>query len=257
MSPPVLGPARGAGVLVVGGCGGIGWALVEALRAQGQPVFVIDLAASIRARDIPASGPAAAADLRDEASVIAAFDDLAERGAAYAHVVIASGYTRDLNPLADLDVAMFDDLVSANLRGVAITLREALKRLPAGGSITAISTAIGQVGAKGYAGYAAAKAGLNALVRVTANEAAPAIRVNALAPGAIDTAFIRGGYGRGGREDGPPARISIEAYEKMVPLGRIGTPEDVVGPLLFLMSDAARYVTGQVLHVNGGAFLRD
>lgn len=257
MIGPVLGPAAGDGVLVVGGCGGIGWALVEALRAQGQPVFVIDLEASIRARDIPVSGPAAAADLRDEASVVAAFGDLAARGARYAHVVLASGYTRDLNPVADLEVALFDDLVAANLRGVAIAAREALKRLGPGGSVTAVSTAIGQVGAKGYAGYAAAKAGLNALVRVMANEAAPAIRVNAIAPGAVDTAFIRGGYGRGGREDGPPARISIEAYEKLVPLGRIATPDDIVGPLLFLMSDAARYITGQVLHVNGGAFLRD
>ncbi len=257
MSAPVLGPAPGAGVLVIGGCGGIGWALVEALRSQGQPVFVIDLEASLRARDIPVSGPVAAADLRDEATVISAFAELTARGASFSHVVIASGYTSALNPVADLDLAQFDDLMSANLRGVAIAAREALKRLPAGGSITAISTAIGQVGARGYAGYAAAKAGLNALVRVMANEAAPAIRVNAVAPGAVDTAFIRGGFGRGGREDGPPARFSVEAYEKMVPLGRIGTPDDIVGPLLFLMSDAARYINGQVLHVNGGAFLRD
>jgi 3-oxoacyl-[acyl-carrier protein] reductase len=257
MTALLLGPAPGAGVLVIGGCGGIGWALVEALRSQGQPVFVIDLEASLRARDIPVSGPVAAADLRDETSVVSAFVEMAERGASFSHVVIASGYTSALNPVADLDLAQFDDLMSANLRGVAIAGREALKRLPAGGSITAISTAIGQVGAKGYAGYAAAKAGLNALVRVMANEAAPMIRVNAVAPGAVDTAFIRGGFGRGGRDNGPPARFSVEAYEKMVPLGRIGTPDDIVGPLLFLMSDAARYITGQVLHVNGGAFLRD
>ena len=77
--------------------------------------------------------------------------------------------------------------------------------------------------------------------------------VVAIAPGGVDTAFLRGGYGRGGREEGAPLRLSIEDYAARVPLGRIGVAADVVGPVLFLLSSAAAYVSGQVLHVNGGS----
>ena len=86
---------------------------------------------------------------------------------------------------------------------------------------------------------------------------APDIRVNGVAPGAVDNAFIRGGYAEGGAQAGPPARFDEEDYLQKIPMGRMGMNEDVVGPVLFLLSDAARYITGQVLHVNGGGFMRD
>ena len=78
------------------------------------------------------------------------------------------------------------------------------------------------------------------------------VSANVVAPTAVDTAFIRGGTGRGG-DDSNESHIDVEAYEKTVPLGRIAVPDDVVGPILFLLGDASRYMTGQVLHISGGA----
>ena len=86
---------------------------------------------------------------------------------------------------------------------------------------------------------------------------APSVRVNGVAPGAVDNPFIRGGFAHGGSEEGPPARFDERVYLQKTPMRRMGVNEDVVGPILFLLSDAARYITGQVLHVNGGGFMRD
>ena len=84
-------------------------------------------------------------------------------------------------------------------------------------------------------------------------ENAPGIRVNAVAPGAVDTAFLRGGTGRSHQD--APARLNPQSYGQFVPLGRIAQPQDVVGPILFLLSPAAAYMTGQTLYVNGGTFM--
>ncbi len=245
--------------LVVGGCGGIGDAVVTALLAQGVQVVVMDLATSLLARPLPDTVQGIAIDLRDEASVLAAFAQLATRHRAIDYLVNVAGYTSALAPVAQLDMAMFDDIHAGNLRGMVLCCKHALPLLQHGSdaAIVNISTGIANIGAPGYAAYASAKAGVAALTRVLAAEAAPTVRVNAIAPGGVDTAFLRGGYGRGGREDGPPLRLSIDDYAARVPLGRIGVPDDVVGPVLFLLSAAAAYVSGQVLHVNGGALMRD
>lgn len=83
------------------------------------------------------------------------------------------------------------------------------------------------------------------------------MRVNAVAPGGVDTALLRGGYGQGGSEDGKPLRLDVDAYVAHVPLGRIGVADDIAAPVLFLLSDAAACISGQVLHVNGGAPMRE
>ena len=104
----------------------------------------------------------------------------------------------------------------------------------------------------GYGPYGAAKAGILALMRVLATENAPGIRSNAVAPSAVRTEFITGGTGRSAYPDAP--LLDLEAYGKALPLGRIAEPDDVVGPILFLLGPGSRYMTGQVLHVNGGLF---
>ncbi|MEO7940420.1 MAG: SDR family oxidoreductase, partial [Burkholderiaceae bacterium] len=83
-------------------------------------------------------------------------------------------------------------------------------------------------------------------------EAAPIVRANAVAPSAVDTAFLRGGTGRG-EEDGQAARLDVAAYARTLPLQRIANPDDIVGPILFLAGPASRYMTGQVLHINAGS----
>jgi 3-oxoacyl-[acyl-carrier protein] reductase len=240
-------------ILVVGGAGGIGMAIVTALKDVGAEAIVMDLPTSLAARSLPRGVAVRKVDVRREESVEAAFADLPPLTGA----VNVFGYTPDLAPVAELAIDTFDDAMSANLRGVFLCCRKEAPLLSGGGALVNVSTGIAAIGAAGYAPYAAAKAGLNALTRVLAAELAPHVAVNAIAPGGVDTAFLRGGYGRGGREDGPPLRVSIEDYAKRTPMQRIGRPEDIAAPTLFLLSPAARYITGQVLHVNGGALMRD
>ena len=77
--------------------------------------------------------------------------------------------------------------------------------------------------------------------------------MNAVAPGAVDTAFLRGGTGRSDEKDAPT--LNPSSYGQFVPLGRIANPQDIVGPVMFLLSHASGYMTGQTLHVNGGTYM--
>jgi 3-oxoacyl-[acyl-carrier protein] reductase len=244
-------------LLIIGACGGIGHAVWRAAEDEGLDVTAMDLESSFSRRSIDASDAAIPVDLLDEQSIQNAFAKLADLNVSLDGVAVCSGYTSGSDAIAELDTARFDNVLSGNLRGPVLALREASPLLKDGASVVLLSTAIGQIGARGYAAYGAAKAALNAITRILAAELAPAVRVNGVAPGAVDTAFIRGGFGAGAAEDGVPERIDPEEYTKLVPLGRMGVPDDIVGPVLFLLSDAARYITGQVLHVNGGAFMRD
>jgi 3-oxoacyl-[acyl-carrier protein] reductase len=110
---------------------------------------------------------------------------------------------------------------------------------------------------KGTGPYSAAKAAINSLTRTLARENAPTLRVNAVAPGPVETAFLSGGTGRGGvahDKDGwfEKGRAVIEAT---IPLGHVGQPDEIVGPMLFLLGPASRYMTGQILYVNGGRLM--
>lgn len=217
----------------------------------------MDLASSFERRGIELGLAEIPIDLLDESSIKASFDRLVESGVMLDGIAVCSGYTSGHDRVVELDTARFDDVLSGNLRGPALAMREAAPLLNDGSAVVFLSTAMGQIGSIGYVAYGAAKVGLNAITRSLAAELAPRTRVNAVAPGAVDTAFIRGGFGTGAAEEGAPERLDPDAYCKLVPLGRMAEPDDIVGPVLFLLSDAARYITGQVLHVNGGAFMRD
>ncbi|CAM3917335.1 SDR family NAD(P)-dependent oxidoreductase [Rheinheimera salexigens] len=244
-------------LLVIGGCGGIGFGVVEQALALGVKVVVMDLAIAGAQRDISAVSHFIAVDLRDKTSIVAAFAMVESLDITFDSVVISSGYTLGSEPISTLDIDKFDDVMSGNLRGPVIALQYVSKYLSQHASIVLLSTAIGQIGSVGYAAYGAAKSGLNAITRILAAELSPAHRVNAIAPGAVDTAFIRGGYASGAKESGSALRFNVEEYNKKIPLGRMANIDDVIGPILFLLSDSARYITGQVIHVNGGGLMRD
>jgi 3-oxoacyl-[acyl-carrier protein] reductase len=253
MTIPALSLPPGLRLAVVGGCGGIGAAIVRAATAMGARCTVMDLPASIAARGAAQEGSTIPLDVRDASSVDAAFAACGPIDAA----VNVFGYTGDLTPLAETAMSDFDALLDVNMRGTFLALKAEARAIVGEGAVVTISSGIASIGAAGYGPYAAAKSALNAMTRVLAAELAPRVRVNAVAPGGVDTAFLRGGFGRGGVETGPPLRMSIEDYVKRVPMGRIAEAEDVAGPALFLLTPAARYITGQVLHVNGGALMRD
>jgi 3-oxoacyl-[acyl-carrier protein] reductase len=252
-----LAPRLGARILVIGGCGGIGHCFIRHAESLGLDVTVMDLPAAVARRGATPDGGFIPIDLRDETSVESAFASLADAAYRCDGLVIASGYTRGDDRIAELDTARFDDVLSGNLRGPVLALRSASRVLSRQAAVVVLTTAMGQLGIPGYAAYGAAKSGLNAIIRILAAEMAPGVRVNGVAPGAIDNAFIRGGFAHGAAEAGPPARFDENDYLEKIPMRRMAVNEDVVGPMLFLLSDAARYITGQVLHVNGGGFMRD
>ena len=120
-------------------------------------------------------------------------------------------------------------------------------------SLVNIASGLGAYIRPQFGPYAASKAGMIALTKTFALEHAPRVRANAVAPGPVDTAFLRGGTGRSS-EDGAPT-IDVAAFNATIPLRRIALPEDVVGPVMFLLGSDSGYMTGQTLWVNGGAYM--
>jgi 3-oxoacyl-[acyl-carrier protein] reductase len=133
----------------------------------------------------------------------------------------------------------------ANLDAIYFTTRAALKMMPKGGRIVLVGSTAGQRGEAFHADYAATKGAMMSLVKSLCIECAPDITVNCVAPGWVDTEMSDSAFGDGGRE-----RIAAG-----IPLRRIATAEDIAGPILFLCSDLARHLTGEILNVNGGSVL--
>lgn len=147
-------------------------------------------------------------------------------------------------PINELDIHDSDRIFDVNLKGVYNCCKSAVNQMVSqkSGKIINISSMWGQVGASCEVAYSAAKAGVIGLTKALAKELAPSgITVNAIAPGIIDTSMNSG-----------LTVEEIDQFVKNVPLGRIGTPDDIAAASLFLASDDADYITGQVLGVNGG-----
>ncbi len=245
-----LGPPPGARIAVLGGAGGIGRAVVAALA--GCRVAVLDLPASL-ARHPPASGHLALPlDATREDEVAGGFASLATAWGGLDGLVTLAGFAGPRLTAEATPPALWAEVATGNLTACWLACRAALPLLRAGTqpAIVTISSGLATKAAPGYAPYAAAKAGVLALTRVLAAENAPWLRVNAVAPSAVDTAFLRGGTGRSAED--APERLDRAAYLRGVPLGRLATPAEVAGPILFLLGPASTYVTGQTLHVNGG-----
>jgi 3-oxoacyl-[acyl-carrier protein] reductase len=236
----------GKTAFVTGSTRGIGLAIAQALHAAGARVAIVG-------RDRP-KAEAVAAELGERAIGLGCeITDLAQVEAGIAEseqrlgptdiLVNNAGLTRD-NLLLRLSEADWDQVLDANLKGAFFTMRVVTKGMMKRrfGRIINIASVVGLTGNKGQANYAASKAGLIGLTKSVAKEyASRNILVNAVAPGFIETDMTRG--------------LSDEARNAMlggVALGRPGRPEDVAGAVLFLASNLAGYITGQVLVVDGG-----
>ena len=174
------------------------------------------------------------------------FGDL-DRGFGRLDLFVANAgvWPPDEVPLGRMSDARWRATMAADLDAVFLTTRAALQRMSAGGRVVLVSSTAGQRGEAGHADYAATKGALIALTKSLAIEYAPGITVNCLAPGWVDTEMSLPALGGGERE-----RIAAT-----IPLRRIPPPEDIAGPIVFLLSDLARHVTGEVLNVNGGSVL--
>lgn len=152
-------------------------------------------------------------------------------------------------PVAELSDAQWDETIRVNLDAVLYVCRAAIPLLPDGGRIVLVSSTAGQRGEAFHADYAATKGALIAFTKSLAVELAPRqITVNCVAPGWVDTEMGAVPYER----DGGAGKREIE---RTIPLGRVASAQDVAGPIVFLCSELARHITGEVLNVNGGSVL--
>ena len=242
-------------VAVLGGCGGIGRSLVSALLARRDTVAVLDLAASLARHPPPGGVLSVAVDGSDAGSVAEAFATIDARWGALDGFVNLAGFMLGMKPLREVTPDAFDTTLDGNLRTTFLACTAAMPLLERGEapSLVNVSSGLAQFVRPNYGPYAAAKAGMIALTKTLAHEHAPKVRCNVVAPGAVDTAFLRGGTGRS--DEGGQTTIDIAAYSAMLPMKRIADAEDIVGPILFLLGSGSRYMTGQTLWVNGGAYM--
>jgi len=245
-------PLAGRVAIVTGGSRGIGAAIAAALAEGGAAVVVAARDADRlerAAKDLAATGASIAAIVADVASredCDRLVDATKQRFGRLDVLVNNAGITRDglLVRMKDDD---WDRVMEINLRGAFLMTRAAAKlmmRQKAGRIINIASTA-GAMGNAGQANYSAAKAGLIGLTKATARELAHwSILVNAVAPGLIETDM-----------SAAVPEAARTAMLAQVPLGRIGTAREVAEVVRFLAGDGAGYITGQVLHVNGGLYI--
>ncbi|HEX4410634.1 MAG TPA: SDR family oxidoreductase [Xanthobacteraceae bacterium] len=243
MTRPVL--------LIAGGSRGIGASTARLAAARGYDVAINYLtraeAAKATADDVTKAGGKAVilqGDMAKEADIVRVFDETTKALGPITHFVYSSGIGGKNSRLEAASADTIRDVIDVNLFGALISAREAIRRMSTthggkGGSIVFLSSIAAVTGGAGeYVFYAAAKGAVDALTNGLAREVAKeGIRVNAIRPGPTDT------------EIHEPGRL--ERITPFIPMGRPGQPDEIAEALLFLLSDAASYVSGAVLNVSG------
>lgn len=236
--------------LVTGASRGIGRAIALRLAADGATVVAVargDNAADTVAAITAAGGRAEALplDVTDAEAVVAAVQQVVATHGRLDIVVSNAGITRDQLMLR-MKRAEWDEVIATNLTAAFVLCQAALKPMlkQRGGRIVAISSVVGQMGNAGQANYAASKAGLIGFCKSLAREVGSRhITVNVVAPGFVATDMTNA-----------VADETKKTWAEQIPLGRLGTPDDIASAVCFLASDEASYITGQVLAVNGGMY---
>lgn len=239
-----LGPPEGAWVAVCGGCGGIGAAMVRGCLDTKLNVIVLDLAAAQAARPVPNGVHFIPFDTRSEQSVQDAFAAVAKITPKLDALINLVGAGNGPSPITQTTLQSFDEDQSRNLRSAFLISKHAMALLAASGAGSLIHTASGvaQRALPGTGVYAAAKAGVIALAKHLALENGPTVRVNVISPGGVTN-----------RVQNPKPGEPVPPHVAAMPLKRFADPEDLVGPTLFLAGPMSGYLTGQTLHLSGGA----
>jgi 2-hydroxycyclohexanecarboxyl-CoA dehydrogenase len=242
--------------VVTGGASGIGRACAEHLARDGHRVAVLDRdgdgaeKAAAALREQGAEAVAIAVDVADWASVESACAAVrAELGPI--EILVTSAGVESFDDLADITPEKWDRIIAVNLTGTFTCVHATLPDMVAAGwgRIVTISSSSAQSGAPRMAHYAASKGGVISLTKSLAVELArTGITANTIPPSLVDTPMARGAEAAG---DFP----GVDLVGGMVPVGRAGTPDDIAAACSYLCSEAASYVTGQVLGVNGGMYI--
>lgn len=243
---------KGKNALITGAAQGIGKSIALGMAKEGSNVAVADLnvdMAETTAKEIQSLGVACIPvklDVARHDSVAAAFETCTKELGSVDILVNNAGITKDA-VLLRMKEEDWDAVININLKGSFLCAKEAVKIMAKQryGKIISISSVVAFMGNPGQANYSSSKAGLIGLTKTIAREyAARGIRANAVAPGFIKTAMT----------DILSDTVKDE-MKKAIPLGQFGSPEDVSSAVIFLASKDADYITGQVIHVNGGMYM--
>ena len=241
-------------VIVTGGSRGIGRQIALKFAQEGAKIIILhydpDETASDEAlsmlREKGVEAKSYKVDVSSHDTVTSLFSDIIKKHGRIDVLVNNAGITRD-SLLMRMRVSDWDMVMAVNLKSVFNCTQAVIRKMmkQRSGRIVNISSVVGQIGNAGQANYSASKAGIMGFTKTVAREVAPrGITVNAVAPGFIDTEMTAV----------LPEQVK-EDFIKQIPIGRFGKPEDVAETVYWLCSEAAGYITGQVIHVNGGLFM--
>ena len=230
-------------VVVVGGSGGIGGAITKRFASEGAYVYATSRTAD---GSVSPEGDGiierVAADAASQEDLVKLFSRVKLAREGIDSVVFNAGMA-NYAAIGNLTEELFDRTFELNVRSMVFAVQAAVNLMKPGGSVVLVGSIADEVGTKGYGVYGASKAAVRSFARTWANELAPrGIRVNVVSPGPTDTAMFE--------------KASDElrkAVIGLIPLGRLGRPEEVASAALFLASDESSFTTGSQLHVDGGA----
>jgi 2-hydroxycyclohexanecarboxyl-CoA dehydrogenase len=248
----MAGRVAGKVAIVTGAASGLGRGIAQALAAEGARVAVVDLNEAGAEETVEvvtkAGGEAAAwrADISDKARIDAVVGEVAARWGGV-HILVNNAGLDKVGPFVQSPESDWDLILRVNLKGPIVCTRAVLDVMikQGGGKIVNIASDAGRVGSTGEAVYSAAKGGIIAFTKTIAREMARhRINVNCVCPGPSDTPLFA--------EVAAGNPKLAESLKRVIPFGRLGTPEDLAPAVVFFASDESAFVTGQTLSVSGG-----
>ncbi|MCF8130039.1 MAG: 3-oxoacyl-[acyl-carrier-protein] reductase [Deltaproteobacteria bacterium] len=250
----IMNDASARTVVITGGSKGIGRSVAYRFAEENAKIVLIHFDPSddacnetlehLKAEGVMAEGYKADVSSFKETEQL--FRDILEKHEKIDVLINNAGITRD-TLLLRMSEEIWDDVLRVNLKSVFNCTKAVIRAMSQqrSGAIVSISSVVGQIGNFGQSNYAASKAGIMGFTKSIAREVAGrGINVNAVAPGFIDTEMT----------EVIPEKAK-ESFLKQIPFGKMGKPEDVAEAVYWLCSDAAGYITGQVIHVNGGLYM--